>query len=97
MPFDPGLLLGHILRDIYKDVDFSIILIPEAWKQRVCTFSRGWLNKFKCWVTVKGHGSLLGTDGSELKNMYKRQGAELCAVSSVICAAGFFHLLMCIE
>lgn len=53
MPFDPSLLLGHILRDIYKDIDVSIILIPEAWKQRICTFSGGWLNTFKYYVTVK--------------------------------------------
>lgn len=49
MPFNPAdLLLGinptHVLKDIYKDVDCSIILIAEAWKQCKCTFSGGWLS-----------------------------------------------------
>lgn len=108
MPFDPaGLLLGinptHILKDIYKGVDCSIIF-AEAWKQCKHTFLRGWLNdlhyfhKLKYCVTVKNSkAALIGTDVNELKILYLKAWCRTVCIVSSIHAAGFFNLLMCIE
>ena len=92
MPFDPaGLLLGinptHILKDIYKDVDCSIIF-AEAWKQCKHTFLGGWLNnlqyfhKLKYCVTVKNSkAALIGTDVNELKILYLKSMVQNCVYS----------------
>ena len=58
MPFDPaGLLLGinptHTLRRHTEDVDCTIVLIVEAWKQCKHAFLGDWLNNLKYFCKLK--------------------------------------------